>query len=143
MTVETSSKILKIFGILSIIGGILGIILGILALLGGGLVATDDAETGGLVIVAGIVLIVSAIVSLIEGIFAVRAAKDHSKINPAWVLALISLIMGAISAVVSLSNGGSVTSSIPSILFSILVFVAANNIKKAVQNPGINNTPEA
>ncbi len=144
MTVESSNKILKIFGILGIIGGILSIIMGLIATFGGAAVttATESEEMGVLVVLVGIIMFISGIVSLIQGIFSVRAAKDNSKIGPAWLFAIISLVMGVISLGTTLANGGSIASSIPSLLISILIFMAANTIKKAVKNPMINTTPE-
>ena len=84
MDLETSKKLLKIFGI--IILGILGILSGLLAFAGGGLIAAanqSDAATlgAGLAVVAGVILVISGIVSLLQGIFSVRAAKDTSKDN--------------------------------------------------------------
>ena len=143
MTVESSSKTLKIFGILGIIFGIIGAVVGLLALAGGGLIAADDAESGALVMVAGIIATISGIVSVIQGILSVRAAKDNTKIKPAWIFALVSLAFGIIGAVSTLAEGGNVISSLPPIAISVLVFMAANTIKKAVENPTINSTPEA
>ena len=138
MTVETSNKILKIFGILGIIGGALSLILGLVASFGGSLVteATEDETAGFMVVFIGIIMVISGIVSLIEGIFSVRAAKDNSKIGPAWIFAIISLVMGIITLVTNLTNGEGVGGTIPSLLISILIFVAANTIRKSVKNSG-------
>ena len=137
MTVETSNKILKIFGILGIIGGALSVIMGLVASFSGQIVtvAAEDESMGLLVVVVGIIMVITGIVSLIEGIFSVRAAKDNSKIGPAWWFAIISLVMGVISIGSNLANGSGIAGSIPSLLISILIFVAANTIKKAVKNP--------
>ena len=138
MTVEGSSKILKIFGILGIIGAILSLIVGAIMLFAGPLVvATGEEgteEMGVLAFVVGIIMIISGIISLIEGICSVRAAKDNSKIGPAWFFAILGLVMGVISLGTTLANGGSIAGSIPSILFSILIFMAANTIKKDQKN---------
>lgn len=135
MSLETSKKILKIFGILSIIGGVLTIILGIVGLAGGGLAATEDATVGGIVIVVGLIALVSGIVSLLEGIFSVKAAKDPSKIQPAWIFAVIGVVMSAISLIMGFVNNGAsgAFSNILSLAISILIFVAANTIKKSNQ----------
>ncbi|MCR5178708.1 MAG: hypothetical protein K6C95_06960 [Lachnospiraceae bacterium] len=98
-------------------------------------VAAEDESMGLLVVVVGIIMVITGIVSLIEGIFSVRAAKDNSKIGPAWWFAIISLVMGVISIGSNLANGSGIAGSIPSLLISILIFVAANTIKKAVKNP--------
>ncbi len=137
MTVERSNTILKIFGILGIIGGALSLIMGLLASFSGQVVtvAAEDESMGFLVVVVGIIMVITGIVSLIEGICSVRAAKDNSKIGPAWWFAIISLVMGIISIVSNLANGSGVAGSIPSLLISILIFMAANTIKKSVKNP--------
>ena len=137
MTVERSNTILKIFGILGIIGGALSLIMGLLASFSGQVVtvAAEDESMGFLVVVVGIIMVITGIVSLIEGICSVRAAKDNSKIGPAWWFAIISLVMGIISIVANLANGSGVAGSIPSLLISILIFMAANTIKKSVKNP--------
>lgn len=135
MNIETSKKILKIAGILAIIGGVLGTILGLLAVAGGGIAAGmlegDDQVSGGVIVIAGIVLLISGIVSLIEGICSTRAAKDTSKIKPAWIFAIIGLVTNGLSFILNLTQGGgSASSGIVSVAFSILIFIAANTIKK-------------
>ena len=135
MNVETSKKILKVFGIIDIIFGIIGILVGILALAGGGVLATADAsmaETAGLALVAGVIMVIAGIVSLLQGIFSVRAAKDTSKIMPAWIFAIIGLVTSAVQLISNFGKGGgSIGSGIVSVAISALIFVAANSIKKA------------
>ena len=137
MDLETSKKILKIFGILDIIFGIIGIIVGLLAFAGGGLVAaSDQSEAGvigaGIAVILGVILVISGIVSLLQGIFSVRAAKDTSKIMPAWVFAIIGIITSIISVISSWGKGtSSIVGSIVSLAIGVLIFIAANNIKKS------------
>ena len=135
MSLETSRKVLKISGILAIIFGCLGLLLGILAFAGGTMIAVDgseEAETAGIALAGGIILLVSGIIALLEGIFSLRAAKDSSKIMPAWIFAILGLISGAGGVISSFSNEeSSVGSAIASLAISVLVFVAANTIKKS------------
>ena len=134
MSFETSQKILKVFGIIDIVFGILGILVGILALAGGGMLSVTDesmAEYAGMALVAGVIAVVAGIVSLLQGIFSVRASKDASKIMPAWIFAIIGLVMSVIQLFTNFSKGGSsIVSSVVSIGLSALIFVAANTIKK-------------
>ena len=136
MNIETSKKILKIAGILSIIGGVIATLAGIVAIAGGGiLVGVGDAEdqgSGAFVLIAGVIVLIAGIVSLIEGIFSTRAAKDTSKIKPAWIFAIIGLVTNGISFISGIVQGGgsSAGSGIVSLAFSVLIFVAANSIKK-------------
>ena len=137
MTVETSRKILKIFGIISIIIGALGAIIGIVGVVGGGALASagDDMSlgVGAAAIIVSVVLLLSGIVSLIEGIFSVRAANDVSKIMPAWVFAIISLVFSAVGIFTNIKSGtSSIVGAIIGLGISVLIFVAANTIKKSL-----------
>ena len=140
MSVETSQKILKVFGIIAIVIGALGLLGGILTIIGGGVLGagfsglTDDVAggslVGGVVILTGIVVVISAIVTLLEGIFSVRAAKDSSKIMPAFVFAIIGLASGAIGLIRAIASGSGIFSGLISLAISCLVFWAANTIRK-------------
>lgn len=137
MTVETSRKILKIFGIISIIIGALGAIIGIVGVVGGGALASagDDMSlgVGAAAIIVSVVLLFSGIVSLIEGIFSVRAANDVSKIMPAWVFAIISLVFSVVGIFTNIKSGtSSIVGAIIGLGISVLIFVAANTIKKSL-----------
>ena len=142
MTVETSRKILKVFGILSIIFGILGAILAATLLFGGkAAVASGELDVNVtpeqlrlLSLAAGFSL-VSALVTFLQGVFSVRAAKDFSKIMPAWVFAILGLLFSLADSVWNIINsadGRTIFSAAISVALSILVLAAANKIKKHV-----------
>jgi hypothetical protein len=79
----------------------------------------------------GIILLVCSIVNLVEGIFALRAAKDATQVGPLWVVSLIGLVLAVLSVITSLMNGGqSLGSDIFTLLIDGGVFYLANNIKK-------------
>ena len=145
---SSSQKGLRIMAILSIIGAVLVIIFG--ALFGGigaTMLSTADpsdvaqltAETGmsqqeltGVVGGLGIGTLIGGIVSLICGILCLRAANDNTKIMPAWVIAIISLVANVVSIIMTFANGTfsqNVASSIGGLVFSVLTFYFANNIK--------------
>lgn len=146
MELETSRKILNVFGILNIVFGIIGFIIGIMALAGGSLagvgLATGEVQTSqelqqglGLTLVIGIVLVIAGILNFIEGILDRNAAKDISKIMPAWVISIIGLFDAAFS-IFSLFTGRNYTPSnilgvAISVVLSIITFMAANSIKAA------------
>ena len=135
MSVETSEKILKVFGIIAIVIGSLGLLAGIITIVGGGLLGAGLGDMGGgavagLAIIAGVVLLVGAIITLLEGIFSVRAAKDSSKIMPAFVFSIIGLVSGAIGLINAIASKGNFLSAIISLAISCLVFIAANTIRK-------------
>ena len=73
------------------------------------------------------IFFILCLLSLLEGIFSLRGAKNAAKIMPAWIFAII----GVIAAVVGLFTGGSLGGSIFSLIVTIVIFVAANKIKKS------------
>ena len=157
MSLETSKKILKVFGIFSIIVGIIGAILGALGVLTGSvmgagaitgnideLVAKANVtkeQLAGMVGLIGIVSLIlhdASIIEIISGVFSVKAAKDSQKIMPAWIFALIGVIMGIVSLGLTFLNKNALNTKLSDIigytvglLINILIVVAANNIKKA------------
>lgn len=148
-SVESARKTLKILGILSIIGGAIGLIMAVVSFAGGGLVAGSMATPGaidaadmegaaaatGLLLVAGGILVISGVFSLLLGIFSVRASNDFSKIGPAYVLAIMNLVMTVISVAFGLVGGAgidfsSILSSVVSVALSCAIFMAAKTIKE-------------
>lgn len=149
MNLNTSKTILKIFGIISIIFGILGILTGVLAIVGGiaiaaggatGEVATNSTIAGAIAVlgIIGLIAIVGSIIELLSGIFSVKAAKDISKIMPAWWFAVLGVISSLISIVSMIMQKSSqpiepknMFGAIVALLTSVLIFFAAETIKKA------------
>ena len=151
MSLDASKKILRVFGIITIIFSIFGIIFGILTIIGIGALgigtATGDVQSNvnlagavGLVSIFGLLALIGSIVDLISGICSVKASNDISKIMPAWVFALIGLIFDVIGIIAFFAqkrpDGTAVTPSnilglIIGLAISVLIFVAANNVKQA------------
>ena len=139
MSLEKSQKIVKVLGILSIIGAVIGFLLALSMLGVGGLSvfnvnesASDEVFMGiGLFLVLGIVTLVGSVFGLLEGIFSLKAAKDAAKAQPLWVISLISLVLDALSVIATLTNGGeNVLTDIFTLAISAFTFYLANNIKK-------------
>ncbi|MBQ9020561.1 MAG: hypothetical protein IJ113_00900 [Eggerthellaceae bacterium] len=147
MQPSKAQKGLKTLSIISIVLAALGILLGILFIMGGTIIGSDpgvqnavSSETGlsgtmagPFLGIMGIIMIVSAGLELLMGIFGVRAAGDNQKIMPAWVFALLSLVFGVISAIGNVTSGGDlshVLSVIASLVISVLFFWFANTVKK-------------
>lgn len=140
MTLDTSKKILKIMGILCIIFGAITIISAALLLVGGkaavasGQVAASADDLRALTI-GSVFALIAGLVTFLQGIFSTRAAKDFSKIQPAWIFAVIGLVVSVIDAaygIVKNTSGNTIVTAAISIALSVLVFAAANNIKKSV-----------
>ena len=147
MSLETSRKILKIFGVLGIIGAIFVLIAGLLVILGGGLAATDAGAEAGLtakdsaaLMIIGFITILTGALSLIEGIVSVKASKDNKYGNLAWIFALLSILSSAVNAIYQIAtNGfklGDIITYIITIAIGALILVAANNVKQAFKSEG-------
>ncbi len=147
MSIQNAKSTLKILGILSIILGVFGVIMGIGLVAGGGLfgantlmsgkvTTADGAETvslvTGMVMAMGIFSAVSALVDFLLGIFSVRASNDFSKINPAYILSIVALALSVISLFLNFAefNLSTLISAIPSIVFSVVLFLAAKTVKE-------------
>ena len=139
---STAQKILLVLSILAIIGAVLMLITSIMALVGGSLVASSgetfegmtSVEAGGLVMFFGVYMLIAGIVELIEGILGVRAANDHRKIMPVWVLAVIGLVCNIIGLILAVMSGqtdpSSVASALGGVVCSGLFLWLANTIKQ-------------
>ena len=138
MSLEKSQKIVKVLGILSIIGAVASFIvaLGMFGLGGVGVANMDssnsDAVQGaGIVFGLGIVMLVEGVISLMQGIFSLRAAKDASKAQPLWIISIIGVVLAVFSVISSFTSGGQdVLTEIFSLIISCFTFSLANNIKK-------------
>ena len=146
MSIQNAKSTLKILGILCIIFGILGIIAGFGLMAGGGLMGASALTSGeittaegaenvnlvtGMVVAMGAFALICAIVDVLLGVFSVRASKDTTKIGPAYAFSIIALILSIVSVLLNFSNLNLSTliSALPSIVFSIVIFLAAKTLK--------------
>ena len=139
MDLAKTQKIVKVLGIINIIAAVIGFIAGIgmFGISGAGAASEDiatnsDLQTGvAIFIVMGVIMVVSSVVSLLEGIFALRAAKDASKVQPLWIFSIIGVVLGVMALIATITNGGeNVLSDVFSLVISCFTFYLANNIKK-------------
>ena len=137
MDLAQSQKIIKILGILSIVAAVF-VLIGAAGLIGiGGFGAAtmdvnDEEAASGVVsiMVVGLVMLATGILSLLEGIFSLQAAKNAAKAGPLWVISLVSVIGSVASMLLNIISGGSFTSGLLSLLINCFIFYLANNIKK-------------
>lgn len=137
---SNSQKYINVISILDIIFGVIGLIVGGLGAAGGLAIAggavqaeVGAADAAGFSIVM-ILVIIASIFSIVTGVLGVRAAKDASKIQPVFILAIVSLAIAVISLVLGYVQGKPDSSSVSSIIGSALMVWCANNVKK--QNQG-------
>lgn len=143
MNLETSKKVLKIAGICEIIIAVIVLILGVLAMIGGNDLIGDVAanseaqEQAALAIGGGVILAITGVLSIIEGIISYQAGKTGKKklATVAMVLAAISTI-SSITGLFSGNNGGAsnIVSTVVGIALNILVVYAAYVVRQAAQD---------
>ena len=131
MSVNTSRTILKVFGIIGIIIGIITCIGSILIMLGGGLVGigSGDVIATGSLLAIGFFGLIAGLITLIQGACAHAASKDSSKIMPAWIFSIISLISNLINLITLIKNDSLSIATLFPIAVAVLIFAAANTIK--------------
>ena len=140
MTVDSARKILNFAAVIHIICGIPMIVIGILGVSGTAAasvapeIADSLAEAGPMT--AGVIMVLSAItlmvgfLAAVEGVLDRRAAKEPAKVMPVWYLSIVLLVINVIGLVLSVMTGTLGISTIIELLFTVLVFSAANSIKK-------------
>ncbi|MBR3264900.1 MAG: hypothetical protein IKI61_02900 [Erysipelotrichaceae bacterium] len=143
MNLETSKKVLKIAGICEIIIAVIVLILGVLAMIGGNDLIGDAAanseaqEQAALAIGGGVILAITGVLSIIEGIISYQAGKTGKKklATVAMVLAALSTI-SSITGLFSGNNGGAsnIVSTVVGIALNVLVVYAAYVVRQAAQD---------
>ena len=138
-----SQKALLVFSIIEIVCGAFLLIGGFLVAAGAGAIGSgallgdlalkQQGEGTVLLAVVAIVLVVLGVWSLLCGIFGIRAANDSRKIMVVWVFLLIGLILDVAAvtwSVVGGPFGQSPTSLVLSLVFDIVLFWIAGNVKR-------------
>ena len=145
MKLSTAQKILKIVGILTIIGAIVTIAFGALALFSTGSAIQSDPETMnrteasrlGLMIAGGAGLVLGGVFDLVTGILSVLSSKNGKFAKTTLILTIISVAYTIINSVASYSKSGFTTSNVISmivqIILAVLICVAANTAKVAYE----------
>lgn len=145
MKMTFSRQFLDIAGIMDCLVGIIALIMSILVC-GAGIVIVNAPELGAelpsafgeyTVLIIGMVIAAGSLFAIFFGHLERAAAKDPSKIMPAWVLSILSVMGGTGSLIYDLVKNVSITdltSTLFGLIFSILVLIAANNIKNQEKN---------
>ena len=107
-----SQKTLRVFGVLEIVDAALSLVF---------LIKGEQTASWS-----------GAIIAFLAGIYLLQASKDASKIRPAWIISLIWLIYTALMFVLSIAVGLGAYVLImgTSLVLNVIVFAAANNVKK-------------
>jgi hypothetical protein len=140
-----SQKLLKGLSIFNIVASTLSLLMGALVIVGGAMIASGHSsaaiqdliqrlslpsdQAGPLFIVMGIAILLACAFEIVTGVFGVRAAHDNTKIKPAWIFTLISLIAAVAAGAVAIVGGNATPSIAVSLGLSGLAFYAANRVK--------------
>ena len=128
LDLESAKKLLKVFGILTLILGILELLLGIMMLGGAGAAsgsteAAQDAqlqEASAVVMGLGVVIIIGAVISIADGFCSMKASKDSKYGLVAMIFAVLGLLSQLYSGIRSFTNGNK-ASGILSIIAGLIV----------------------
>lgn len=142
MQKSSSQKALRVISIIMIVFASLGLLGGFLSIVGGSFLSATGAGAssglafvgGGIVVVLGLLVVLSSGFSLVTAIFGLRGADDPRKIGVFFVLAIISLVLAAISALYNIVSGSenilNIFSALLGLAFPVAFVILANNIKK-------------
>lgn len=139
--------LLKVTGILMIIGAVLSIIISLLGVIGGAAVTSmssvaDDAETavaatglGVAVIIIFVIALIAGIFQLVAGILGVKKSGVPNSAKPCLIIGVIIIALNVISTIVGVVSGGdfSIVSFATGLILPVLYTVGA------YQNMNANN----
>lgn len=140
MNFETAKKVLRIAGILTIIGAVLTLLFAIAGIAAGGAAVSNPGieadpelqQNVGLAIAGSIILLLAAALGLVEGIVCYRAGKSGKKraATVAMFLAVLSTIMYIANQLRSAPQGTNIVSVIINIVLNVLVIYAAYVVRQ-------------
>ncbi len=143
MNLETSKKVLRFSGFLTIVGAILSLASGVMGLVLGKtatqmpeVVTNPDYQQGAKELLeGGLAEIIAGVLSLAEGGCTISAGKTGKFVGAAWVFASLGLtgsILGAAS--MFLKHEVTTTKAISfaiAIVLNTIIFIAASKVRKA------------
>lgn len=145
MNQETASKMLKVTGILCIIGGGIEIIAYFAALIGsigltalaGATVGSVGAAAGGLLIIASLIGLIASAAQLIAGILGMVNCNKPEKANICFIFGIIITVIGLISIILGISSSGfNLLSIVMTLALPILYTIGAYFFKNSTNNGG-------
>lgn len=128
---NTYQKIIYIISLTSVFESAVLILMGVLGL-AAAMNHPAEAETAG-IISASITILVSSAVTMITAILGIRAAKTPSRINPVYVLAMISLLLSAAGLITAVIAKNVESRFIVNLVVNGLLFFAAWNLRNQVR----------
>ena len=131
MEEKKGSTLLKVSGILMIIGGGISLIFAIIAIAGIALLAAAGASSG-LLYAAGALALVGAVVELIAGILGVVNCKKPEKAKTCIVWGVLCALLSVAGVILTVAGGGdfSIVSLLLGLCLPVLYIIGAITNKK-------------
>lgn len=133
------NQMLKVCGILMIVGGSIGIILNIVAVAGVGALAALAAYAGasviaGLLTFACILMLIGSAMELVTGILGVKNCDKPEKVNSCITCCIIVVALSLLGTLLTVIAGGSFNffSFLLGLVLPALYLVGAFQLKKAI-----------
>ena len=144
MTLEKARKILKVIGIITLVGAALSLGFGVLAVAGTGFAATNTPEmqtnpeyqeAAGAIIGGGIGLVVVSVINLIEGVITLLSSKQNKFATVTLVMTSLSLVSCLVNGISGMMKPGfdykNVISFVIAIALDVAVIWAAKTVRDA------------
>jgi hypothetical protein len=136
---EKGNALLKVSGILMIIGGSIGLILGVIAVIGVGLLVRLLQELGesaneGLLMFGAVLFLIGSIIQFVAGIVGVKNAKKPDKAMVCIVFGILTVLVSVLSTVLTMAGGGdfnAISLGIGLVLPALYLIGAFQNKKRA------------
>ena len=125
------STLLKVTGILMIIGGAFSIIFGLIAVLGSAAFTALVGSLGTVLVISSIVMLVAGVFELIAGIAGVKNCKSPEKAHKCVTYGIIVLILYVLTYVLNFVAGGTINyfSMVISFIIPVLYIIGASQVK--------------
>lgn len=139
MKLSTAQKIMKIVGILTIVGALVVVGLGALVLYGmnNPEIASSTNTDSTALLISGIALIVLGLIDFVTGILAVLSSKNGKYAKTTFILAVVSAVYSVANSLINSIKQGFNTSNVISMMIelvlAVLLCVAANTVKVAYE----------
>ena len=139
MKLSTAQKIMKIVGILTIVGALVVVGLGALVLYGmnNPEIASSTNTDSTALLISGIALIVLGLIDFVTGILAVLSSKNGKYAKTTFILAIVSAVYSVANSLINSAKQGFTLSNVISMMvelvLAVLLCVAANTVKVAYE----------
>ena len=137
MSLDSSKKVLRLVGILTMFGGILAILGGALANFAGWSTSVPDVQQGEILITGGIIEMISGAINTFEGYASYAAGKRGKLTGFALIFATLAFV-GSVLSILSMFLKGekdmlNIVSNVLAAVLNLIVFTAANKVRKAAR----------